>query len=238
MAYRDDERWRGWEPRRSEREWYGSGREGRNDWEGSWSSGRHGGRGADPDYERYLAREGYRPSEPGHPRDDDRWSRGSRRDYPRPYASDEMPSWSGVEAYGFTRFDTRHREPRNYAGRGPKGYRRSDERIRDDVSDRLMWNAEVDASDIEVRVADGEVTLAGVVEDRSAKRLAEDLAEEVLGVRDVHNELKIRHGFLAGLTGEKADEREVAIPANRERSEGTRSEGRPGRSTSRDANRR
>lgn len=194
MAYRDEERWRGWEPGRKDREWYGSGREGRNDWEGAWGSERYGGRGADPEYERYLSREGYRPSERGY--------------------------------------------PRNYAGRGPKGYRRSDERIREDVSDRLMWNTELDASDIEVRVADGEVTLTGVVEDRAAKRLAEDLVEDAFGVSDVHNQLKIRHGFLAGLTGEKADEHEVAIPANRERSEGTRSEGRPGRSTSRDANRR
>ena len=238
MAYRDEERWRGWEPGRKDREWYGSGREGRNDWEGPWGSERYGGRGADPEYERYLSREGYRPPERGSPREYERWSRGGRGDYPRPYSS-EAPGWYGAEAYGFTRFDSpRHREPRNYAGRGPKGYRRSDERIREDVSDRLMWNAELDASDIEVRVADGEVTLTGVVEDRGAKRLAEDLVEDVFGVSDVHNQLKIRHGFLAGLTGEKADEREVTIPANRERGEGTRSEGRPGRSTGRDANRR
>ncbi|MBZ5581426.1 MAG: BON domain-containing protein, partial [Acidobacteriia bacterium] len=34
-------------------------------------------------------------------------------------------------------------------------------------------------------------TLAGSVEDRSAKRLAEDLAASVSGVKDVHNQLRL-----------------------------------------------
>lgn len=238
MAYRDEGRGRGWEPGRGDREWYGSGREGRNDWEGSWSAERFGGRGAgDPEYERYSTREGYRPAGRGYPRDD-RPFRGASEDYPRPYSAEEIANWYGAGSYGFTGFGaTGERGARGYSGRGPKGYRRSDERIREDVSDRLTWNAELDASDIEVRVAEGEVTLTGVVEDRRAKRLAEDLAEDVFGVQDIHNQLKVRHGFLAGLTGEKADEAEVAIPANRERSETTRKEGRPGRS-GRDESRR
>jgi hypothetical protein len=41
------------------------------------------------------------------------------------------------------------------------------------------------------------------------KRLVEDVAENVWGVNDVRNELKVRHGFLAALTGERVDEREV-----------------------------
>jgi len=78
-----------------------------------------------------------------------------------------------------------------YAGVGPRGYRRSDERIRDDVNDALMHNAFLDPSDVEVTVADGEVTLEGEVESRSAKRLAEEIAESVRGVFDVHNRLKL-----------------------------------------------
>lgn len=230
MAYRDEGRWRGWEPGRGDREWYGSGREGRNDWEGSWDRERFGRPGAgDPEDERYSTREGYRPGEAS-PRDDDRLSRGGREDYPRPYSAGGMANWYGAGSYDFPGFGAaREREARNYAGRGPKGYQRSDDRIREDVNDRLTWSADVDASDIEVRVSGGEVTLAGVVEDRRAKRLAENLAEDVFGVRDIHNQLKVRHGFLAALTGEKADEREVAIPSNPERSETTRREGRPGR---------
>jgi len=78
-----------------------------------------------------------------------------------------------------------------HRGRGPRNYKRSDERIREDVSDNLMENAELDASDIEVLVESGEVTLNGTVGDRSDKRLAEDLAE-VRGVEHVQNNLRIQ----------------------------------------------
>jgi hypothetical protein len=103
-----------------------------------------------------------------------------------------------------------------YAGRGPRGYRRSDERIREDINDLLTADPHIDASDIEVRVTSGVVALSGIVEDRAAKRYAEDLAEDVLGVDDVNNQLKVRHGFLSGLTGEKAGERELSRAPSRE----------------------
>jgi hypothetical protein len=78
-----------------------------------------------------------------------------------------------------------------YAGRGPKDYKRSDERIREDICERLSRNDEVDATDIAVQVQNSEVMLEGSVESRHMKRLAEDLAEEVLGVTDVHNTLRV-----------------------------------------------
>lgn len=79
-----------------------------------------------------------------------------------------------------------------FQGRSPRGYSRSDERILDDVAERLTEHGDLDASDVEVRVESGEVILAGTVEDRRAKRLAEDLAASVRGVRDVRNELRRR----------------------------------------------
>lgn len=79
-----------------------------------------------------------------------------------------------------------------FAGRGPRNYRRSDERITDDVCTCLAMDPELDPSELEVRVEDGEVTLTGFVSDRTAKRRAEDLAETCSGVRDIHNRLKIR----------------------------------------------
>jgi hypothetical protein len=87
----------------------------------------------------------------------------------------------------------RRRQPlwANYAGRGPRGYRRSDESIHDDVCDRLTMDPRVDAFDIEVRVQNGEVTLAGNVNSREQKRRAEDVAALVSGVRDVINELRV-----------------------------------------------
>ena len=83
---------------------------------------------------------------------------------------------------------------RGFSGRGPKGYRRSDERIKDDVCDRLSDDSVVDASDIEISVHDGEVTLSGFVRDRDDKRRAEDLAERISGVREVHNTLRVNRG--------------------------------------------
>ena len=79
-----------------------------------------------------------------------------------------------------------------HRGRGPKGYRRSDDRIRDDVSDRLSDDSWLDASDIEVRVEACEVTLTGFVSSREDKRRAETLAEDVSGVDNVQNNLRVR----------------------------------------------
>jgi osmotically-inducible protein OsmY len=230
MANREEGRWRDRERGRSDRDWYGGGREG-GDWEGGWSGERYG-RGqwyGEPEYQRYSTRgEFYGPGD-FYRRGQEGSYRGFSEEYPRGYRGEGLGSWydRSMAGYGYGRLaGDRTIGERGYAGRGPKGYRRSDERIQEDVNDRMTWNAELDASDIEVRVVDGEVTLTGVVEDRSAKRLAEDLAEDVFGVRDVHNQLKVRHGFLAGLTGEKADERQVPVTSTSERSETTRREGR------------
>ena len=81
-----------------------------------------------------------------------------------------------------------------FAGRGPKGYKRSDDRIREDVNEELTRNPQIDATEIEVKVENGEVTLTGVVDDRQAKRLAEDLAERCSGVHEVHNQLRVNRG--------------------------------------------
>jgi osmotically-inducible protein OsmY len=79
-----------------------------------------------------------------------------------------------------------------HAGKGPKGYTRSDERIRDDVCDCLTIDSHVDASGIEVEVRNGEVSLTGTVPGGAAKRRAEALAENCSGVRNVRNELEIQ----------------------------------------------
>ena len=78
-----------------------------------------------------------------------------------------------------------------HRGRGPKSYTRSDDRIRDDVNDRLTDDPFLDATDIEVSVAEGQVTLSGTVSSRADKRRAEDLADNVSGVKDVQNNLRV-----------------------------------------------
>jgi osmotically-inducible protein OsmY len=80
---------------------------------------------------------------------------------------------------------------RGHSGRGPKGYQRSDERIQEEVNDRLMADDRIDASEIEVQVKGGEATLTGTVPDRWMKRMAEDLVEQVMGVREVMNQIRV-----------------------------------------------
>jgi osmotically-inducible protein OsmY len=51
---------------------------------------------------------------------------------------------------------------------------------------------EVDPSEIEVSVSNGEVTLTGTVETRQMKFIAEETADDVPGVHDVHNQLRVQ----------------------------------------------
>jgi BON domain len=85
----------------------------------------------------------------------------------------------------------------------------SDERIREEIHQRLTQHTDFDASGIDVRVEDGTVVLTGTVEDHEAKRLAEYVAEGVLGERKFENRLKVRHGFWSTIIGERAVEREL-----------------------------
>jgi osmotically-inducible protein OsmY len=75
--------------------------------------------------------------------------------------------------------------------RNPKNYKRSDERIREDICDRLSVSDQVDPSEVEVSVANGEVTLTGTVQTRYMKFIAEEMTDDVPGVHDVHNQLRV-----------------------------------------------
>lgn len=107
-------------------------------------------------------------------------------------AADEVSSWFGnEEAAHRRRMDEMQA---GHRGRGPKGYTRSDERIREDVSDRLMDDPIVDASEVEVSVSGCEVTLTGTVDTREQRRRAEDCADRVSGVTHVQNNLRVKPG--------------------------------------------
>ena len=110
---------------------------------------------------------------------------GSRATRAHDYCGDE-----GVQRVSPGGEYLQDRDPRSKRGKGPKGYRRSDERIREDVCDLLSDNPKVDATDIEVSVENGEVTLSGTVRTRDDKRRAEYVADAISGVRDVHNQLR------------------------------------------------
>ena len=177
----------------NERAPYGYGHEGAPPWStlGEWETRPFAGRSQEDDAPLYYqprqgpprepSREAFRAAEP----------RGDRQ-RPAPH-----PQGQSRERHGF--FDT-ILHPRQamqrvvrglFHGKGPKNWVRSEQRIHDDVCERLAHHHDVDASDIEVTVMEGEVTLTGSVPDRRTKRLAEDVAEEVLGVKDVHNRLKV-----------------------------------------------
>ena len=79
-----------------------------------------------------------------------------------------------------------------HRGKGPRSYQRSDDRIIEDINDRLCDNPYIDASEIDVEVANGDVTLKGTVNDRESKRLAEDIGDSVAGVNNVENRLRVR----------------------------------------------
>jgi hypothetical protein len=96
-----------------------------------------------------------------------------------------------------------------YSGYGPAGYSRPDDKILQDINDRLTWNGQIDATDISVTVTAGTVVLNGSVDSRRDKRLAEDIADTVSGVWDVQNQLRVRNrGYYRGFQG-TANRREI-----------------------------
>lgn len=87
-------------------------------------------------------------------------------------------------------------DERNFAGRGPRGYSRSPERIREEVCEFITDDPQIDASHIELKVLDdGVVELSGEVDSRRTKRRIEDCCDSVRGVKDVRNNLSINSDF-------------------------------------------
>ncbi|HET6806589.1 MAG TPA: BON domain-containing protein [Frateuria sp.] len=80
-----------------------------------------------------------------------------------------------------------------FRGTRPRGYERSDERLRELACEHLT-EADLDASDIEVKVSQGTVTLEGSVPARWMKHSAEDIIDDLGGVQDVQNHLRVRRG--------------------------------------------
>jgi hypothetical protein len=108
------------------------------------------------------------------------------------------PSWGSTpysSSWGEGRSSLERSGPssrESYRGKGPKNYRRSDERIHEEICERLSLHGDLDASDIEVQVKGGTVTLTGEVSERAAKRMAEDAIDDISGVTDVNNQIRVR----------------------------------------------
>lgn len=117
------------------------------------------------------------------------YRRGGDRHGPAdlPYGAEYGAPWPGGDA-----------GRASHRGLGPKGYRRSDERINEDVHDRLTEDPHIDASGVVVMVQEGEVTLSGSVSDRRAKHHAEAIVEHIAGVTHVQNNLRADPGAARG----------------------------------------
>lgn len=148
------------------------------------------------------------PQEPRRRRPEDRFGEGQfgdGRDWQQPRfldvrddqgaragygAAEQEAAWTAGGAFEPRRGGGASERTGPHAGKGPKNYRRSDERILDDVCQALERHPAIDASEIEVSCRNGEITLAGSVDTRRTRRLAEEVIEDLPGVRDVHNQLR------------------------------------------------
>jgi len=164
------------------------------------------GSGREPQFNRPCERMGPAFDERGYMQG--RYIPGARYDE-RGFASGDESSmkydrqWHSGPHGGYRSIYSGMGEDRELIGKGPKGYKRSDERIREEVCECLS-RGHLDASDIEVAVQDGEVQLSGTVVDRRSKRLAEDLLEHVNGVKDIANQLKVKSAAAAEETSADA----------------------------------
>lgn len=119
------------------------------------------------------------------------------------YRGNERGYGTGYEDYGVTagrNFRQRPHLGESASGRavGPKNYTRSDERIREEVCERLTHTPTLDVSDVTVTVAGSVVTLTGSVDNRRMKYEVEDIVDDTYGVSDVVNQIHVRpYGVLA-----------------------------------------
>jgi len=165
------------------------------------------------DDEPYEPSEGYEPFEPEHPREEGtpfgagpppryfgtgfpgRGGPGFAGGYYGFGRGSEEPDWRAGRRYPLGERDDgpgpeRHTE-RRYPP-GPKGYQRSDERLREDISERLMQARHIDSSDVTVEVSGAKVVLEGTVPERRMKHAIEDLADACPGVQDIENRIRVR----------------------------------------------
>ena len=118
----------------------------------------------------------------------------TEHDWPEMHWEEWSEPYEGLGGRGWFEgwTDAMHREDGPHVGRGPRNYKRPDNRIEEEINERLSRHGLIDATDVEVSVQNGEVVLRGYVNGRQAKRLAEDVAYSVFGVKEVQNQIRLR----------------------------------------------
>lgn len=81
------------------------------------------------------------------------------------------------------------RRGESYRGKGPA--KPTDDQMKTAIEQILTDDPWLDASVMGVNVRNGIVQLQGAVASRQARRRAEELTDQVAGVRDVQNQLSI-----------------------------------------------
>ena len=76
--------------------------------------------------------------------------------------------------------------------KGPKNYQRTDERIREDICERLTADHSLEVEDVSVEVEKAVVRLEGTVRLRRMKHDIEDIAANCAGVEDVENRIRVK----------------------------------------------
>jgi osmotically-inducible protein OsmY len=89
----------------------------------------------------------------------------------------------------------------SFRGRGPKGYSRSDDRLKEMICERLTDDPDIDASDVVIEVVAQVVTLTGTVDERQTKYDIEETIESVGGVKDINNQLRVQDRSESGSQG-------------------------------------
>lgn len=112
---------------------------------------------------------------------------GGRGSYGANFGERQGGNYAGVPGYG----QGMRPGQASYSGRGPRGYKRSDDRLKEDISERLTDDPLIDASDINVEVNNGVVMLSGQVDDRWVKHHVEDLVDRCSGVQEIENRLTL-----------------------------------------------
>jgi osmotically-inducible protein OsmY len=157
----------------------------------------------DRNWSRDAMRQDGRSALPGNPYDGGGDYRSSWLDQgPRnPMGNETRRFGNAGEGRDASRFQT-------YGRQTPKGYTRSDERIKDDVCEHLYHANDIDLSDVSIESKNGTLILEGTVPERRMKHRIEDIAEQCIGVSDVENRIRVsRDGGMQAMGPERSDTR-------------------------------
>lgn len=118
------------------------------------------------------------------------------------YSGQYSQGRSAQRGYGQNAYSQENDSHQQARRNGPKGYQRSDDRIREQVVERLMDGTQIDLQDVECHVKDGVVTLSGTVKSRHCRHELENIADSVWGVKEVENNVKVRREDESGASSQ------------------------------------